>query len=379
MPIAWTRARQRGDGRAGIAREGLCYLPPVLLIAEAGVNHDGSLARALDLVDAAAAAGADVVKFQTFRADELASAGAASARYQRATTGAESQREMLRALELDVAAHERLVERCREKGIEFMSTPFDPASLALVARLGARRLKVPSGELTNPLLLEAVAATGLPVIVSTGMSTLGEIEEALGTLASTWLRGAGRSLSPAEALRDEAGWAAVASRVTLLHCTTEYPAPLDEVNLRAMQTMAAAFGLPVGYSDHTQGIAIPIAAAALGAVVIEKHFTLDRRLPGPDHAASLEPGELTEMVAGIRAVGRALGSGRKVPSPSEIPNLSVARRSLVAARAVRAGEPFSSDNLAVKRPGSGIPAARYHEWIGRRAARDYQPDELIEP
>jgi N-acetylneuraminate synthase len=347
------------------------------VIAEAGVNHNGDPALARALVDVALAAGADAVKFQTFRTDELASAAAHAASYQRAATGSGSQKDLLRGLELDARAHEALVARCGERGVEFMSTGFDPESVALVARLGARRMKVPSGELTNPLLLEAVAATGLPVILSTGMSTLEEVEAALDALAHAWAgRGATR---PGEAPRAAGRWAALAGKVTLLHCTTEYPAPFAEVNLRAMQTMAAAFGLPVGYSDHTRGIAIPIAAAALGATVIEKHFTLDRRLPGPDHAASLEPAELREMVAGIRAVEQALGTGRKAPTPSEVANLAVARRSLVAAAAIRKGEPFTRENLTVKRPGTGIPASRYHEWLGRRAGRDYLPDELIDP
>jgi N-acetylneuraminate synthase len=352
---------------------------PVFVIAEAGVNHDGSLERALALVDAAADAGADAVKFQTFRADELASAEARSAAYQARNTGATSQREMLRALELDEAAHRALARRCRERGLEFMSTAFDPASLALLTGMGVRRLKIPSGEITNPLLLEAVARTGLPVILSTGMCTLEEVREALGMFAAGCLPAAVPPLPASEALARAEVHAALSARVTLLHCTTEYPAPVDEVNLRAMQTMADAFGLPVGYSDHTQGIAIPIAAAALGAVLVEKHFTLDRRLPGPDHKASLEPGELRDMVAGIRAVERALGTGRKEPTASELPNRAVARRSLVAARAIRAGEPFTRENLTVRRPGTGISASRYGEWLGRVATRPYAADELIEP
>jgi len=325
----------------------------VFVIAEAGVNHNGSVERALAMIDCAADAGADAVKFQTFHADALVSRGAAKAEYQvRATGDEESQLEMVRALELDEAAHRQLVAHCRARGIEFMSTPFDPESVALLVSLGVSRLKIPSGEITNPLLLRAVAATALPLIMSTGMSTLDEIEAAL---AVTGAR----------------------ERVTLLHCTTEYPAPIGEVNLRAMATMAARFGLPVGYSDHTEGIVVASAAVALGAVVIEKHFTLDRGLPGPDHKASLEPSELRAMVAAIRAVERALGRVEKAPTPSEVKNLVVARKSLVAARAIRRGERFTPENLTTKRPGSGISAMRYDEWLGREADRDYEADELI--
>lgn len=325
----------------------------VYVIAEAGVNHNGSIDRALAMIDCAAAAGANAVKFQTFRAADLVSRHAPKAEYQERATGREqSQLEMVRELELDESAHRRLVDHCQARGIQFLSTPFDPSSVALLQSLGVPLIKVPSGEITNPLLLRAVAATGLPLIVSTGMSTLDEIERALAILDAR-------------------------ERVTLLHCTTEYPAPLGEVNLRAMTTMAARFGLPVGYSDHTPGITVPIAAVALGATVIEKHFTLDRALPGPDHAASLEPDELTAMVAAIRATEQALGSAVKGPTAAEMKNLAVARRSLVAARAIRRGEPFTAENLTTKRPGSGVPAMEYDAWLGRLADRDYEPDELI--
>jgi N,N'-diacetyllegionaminate synthase len=325
----------------------------VQIIAEAGVNHNGSLERALALVDEAARAGADAVKFQTFRAEQVISRHAPKAEYQQRTTGnAESQLDMVRALELDAAAHRKLVARCRERNLEFLSTPFDLESVALLKELGVARLKIPSGEITNPLLLRAAAATGLPLIISTGMSTLGEIEAALAVVG------------PAP--------------ITLLHCTTEYPAPLVDVNLRAMATMAQAFGLPVGYSDHTEGIAVSVAAVALGAVLIEKHFTLDRNLPGPDHKASLEPRELGELVASIRVVEEALGSPRKAPSPSERKNIAIARKSLVAARPIGAGEPFTRENLTVKRPGNGISPMRYDEYLGRPAARDYEEDELID-
>ncbi len=346
----------------------------VYVIAEAGVNHNGSVDRALEMIDVAAEAGADAVKVQTFRADALVSRSAPKADYQVRTTGsAESQLDMVRALELDEAAHRRLADHCRARRVEFLSTPFDVASVGLLTALGVPKLKVPSGEITNPLLLRAVAATGLPLIISTGMSTLDEIERALSVVAAVW--------TGAPAARDAHGGGEgqrlLRERVTLLHCTTEYPAPLDEVNLRAMSTMAARFGLPIGYSDHTEGTVVAAAAVALGAVVIEKHFTLDRDLPGPDHRASLEPPELGAMIAGIRAVERALGSADKGPTASERRNLAVARKSLVAARAIRRGEPFTVQNLTTKRPGSGISAMEYDAWLGRLADRDYEADELI--
>jgi N,N'-diacetyllegionaminate synthase len=335
----------------------------VYVIAEAGVNHNGSVERALEMIDCAAAAGADAVKFQTFRADQLVSRGAKKAEYQERTTGtSESQLEMVRALELDADAHRLLVEHCRARAVQFLSTPFDVQSVELLVELGVPRFKVPSGEITNPLLLRAVAATGLPLIISTGMCTLDEIAQALSIVAATW--GAN-------------GQALLRERVTLLHCTTEYPAPLDEIHLRAMATMAETFALPIGYSDHTEGIAIATAAVALGAVMIEKHFTLDRSLPGPDHKASLEPDELTAMVAAIRAVERALGDAAKAPTPSEQKNLAVARKSLVAACAIRRGERFTPENLTTKRPGDGISAMQYDAWLGRVADRDYEADELI--
>ena len=337
----------------------------VLIIAEAGVNHNGSVDRAIALVDEAARAGADVVKFQTFRAERVISRRAPKAEYQKRTTGTdESQLEMVRALELDPKAHEVLFQRSRERGIEMMSTPFDLPSVDLLRSLGVRRLKVPSGEITNPLLLRACAATGLPLIMSTGMATIGEVEQALAVLAGA-------------PLHDERARTWLEENVTLLHCTTEYPAPPEDVNLRAMDTMRAAFGLPVGYSDHTEGIAVSIAAATLGAVVLEKHFTLDRSLPGPDHKASLEPQELADLVRGVRQVERALGSGRKIPSPAERKNMDIARRSLVARRSIKRREVFSVDNLDVKRPGSGVSAMRWDEWLGRAAERDYEEDELI--
>lgn len=353
------------------------------IIAEAGVNHNGSLELAKKLVEAAAEAGADAVKFQTFRAEKLASAAAQKAAYQKTTTDSkESQVDMLRKLELPLDAYSELIALCKEKDIEFLSTPFETDSLRfLVEECHIPRIKVPSGEITNgPFLLE-IARTGLPVILSTGMSTLGEVETALGVLGFGYTQ---RELSPknerdimsayAEAQRS----GLLKEKVQLLHCTTEYPAPFDEVNLAAMDTMKHAFGLSVGYSDHTKGIAIPLAAVARGAEIIEKHFTTDRTLPGPDHKASLIPEELAAMVRGIRQIERAIGNGCKVPTKKESKNLSVVRKSLVAKRDIREGEFFSDENIAVKRPASGTSPMRYWELMGKKVSRDYEADELIQ-
>ncbi len=354
----------------------------VTIIAEAGVNHDGSLAQARALVDAAAAAGADIVKFQTFSADRIATRRVAKAAYQRETTAAgESQHAMLKRLELDEAAHADLVRYCAARGIEFLSTPFDHPSVDLLTgRHGLRILKISSGDLTNgPLLLHA-ARTGAAIILSTGMSTLGEIEAALGVLAYGFTaptQGSPGEGAFADAYQSGEGQGMLHRNVTLLHCTSEYPAPLATVNLRAMETLAGAFGLPVGYSDHTQGIAVPIAAAARGARVIEKHFTLDRQLPGPDHRASLEPDELANMVTAIRAVEAALGSALKVASAGERATRAVGRKCLVAARSIRLGEAFTAANLDTKRAEGGVSAMRYWEALGRSAERDYAPDEPI--
>lgn len=353
------------------------------VIAEAGVNHNGDLDLARRLVDAAAQAGADAVKFQTFRAEDLVSRHARKADYQRLSTHPEeSQLAMIRQLELDHAAHRILRDHCRERGIAFLSTPFDPVSLEfLVAGMGLETIKLSSGEVTNGPFLVQVGTTGKRVILSTGMSTLNEIAVALGALAFGMIMG---DFPPApddfaRVRRHPEGAAQLQKNVTLLHCTTEYPAPFAEVNLRAMENLGDTFGLPVGYSDHTPGIAIPIAAVARGACVIEKHFTLDRTLPGPDHRASLEPDELTGMVEAIRQVELALGDGRKRPMPSEIGNREVARKSLVAIAPIRCGEPFTSANLGVKRPGNGISPMAYWQWLGRVASRDYPLDALIEP
>jgi N-acetylneuraminate synthase len=353
----------------------------IYIIAEAGVNHNGSLDLAKKLIDVAVDAGADAVKFQTFRAEKCVSRKAPKAGYQRKTTIAEeSQYEMVKKLELGEAAHEALEEHCKKKRIQFLSTPFDLESLDfLVKKLDLPRIKLASGEITNgPLLLEA-ARSGKPVILSTGMCTLGEIETALGVLAFGYTQ-LGKSPSKQafqEAYRAESGQKVLKEKVVLLHCTTEYPAPFEDVHLRVMDTMREAFGLPVGYSDHTSGIAIPIAAAAKGAVVIEKHFTLDRSLPGPDHKASLEPDELKKMVSSIRQVELALGSPLKVPATSEIKNKAIARKSLAALQKIKKGTPFSTDNLGAKRPAHGISPMYYWERLGSIADRDYEPDELI--
>jgi N,N'-diacetyllegionaminate synthase len=330
-------------------------MPPVFIIAEAGVNHNGSLDLALRLVDAAKACGADAVKFQTFRADLLATRSAHKAPYQERTTAhAESQFEMLQRLELDALAHKRLIEHCRQIGIQFLSSPFDAQSADLLATMDVPLYKVPSGEITNLPFLQHLARKGRPLILSTGMSTLGEVEEAVNILQ-----------------------AAGASKLTLLHCVTEYPAPYAEVNLRAMHTLKSAFGLPVGYSDHTPGIDIAIAAVALGAEVIEKHLTLDRSLPGPDHAASLEPSELQQMVVAIRHVEAAVGTGIKAPAPCELPNLSVARKSVVAARLLPAGHQLRIGDLDIKRPGNGLAPKLLPELIGRTLRAGLAKDEII--
>jgi N,N'-diacetyllegionaminate synthase len=327
----------------------------VFIIAEAGVNHNGSVDLAVQLVDEAQASGADAVKFQTFRAERLATAAAHKAAYQeRTTAAAESQFEMLRRLELSEEAHKMLLKHCRQSGIQFLSSPFDLPSVDFLHSLDVPCFKVPSGEITNHPLLIRVARTGRPVILSTGMCTLGDVEEAVQVLQS-----------------------AGASELTLLHCVTEYPAPFAEVNLRAMHTLRTAFGLPVGYSDHTPGIEIAIAAVSLGAVVIEKHFTLDRAMPGPDHAASLEPAELGQMVAAIRHVEEALGTGIKAPAPCELPNLSVARKSVVAARNLPAGHRLAPGDLDIKRPGNGLASKFLPALTGRTLRVDVRRDELI--
>jgi len=353
----------------------------VFIVAEAGVNHNGSLKRALKLIDAAAAAGADAVKFQTFKSEKVISRSAPKASYQTRNTGSsESQLDMVRRLELSDADHRRLAAHCRKRGILFLSTPFDEESLRFLAHdLKVTRLKIPSGEITNAPLLLQFARTGVPLILSTGMSTLDEVQEALGALAYGMLNRGGEPSRRAfrKAFADRRGRALLKKRLTVLHCTTEYPAPFADVNLRAMDTLASAFGLPVGYSDHTDGIAVSIAAAARGAVFLEKHLTLDRGLPGPDHKASVEPDELAALVKAVREVEAALGSPLKAPAPSELKNRPIARKSVVAARAIARGERFTSENLTVKRPGSGISPMDYWDTLRGAAKKNYAPDDAI--
>lgn len=331
--------------------------PKTLIIAEAGVNHNGDMALAKQLIDVAADAGADLVKFQTFNADRQVTQAAAKADYQlQQTDQAETQHAMLRRLELSEAMHHALIAHCATRGIGFFSTGFDIPSLDLLRGLGQKLFKIPSGEITNLPYLRHVGQWGGPLILSTGMATLGDIEAALDALVRS-----GTALSA----------------ITVLHCTTEYPTPMVDVNLRAMLGIQAALGVAVGYSDHTPGIEVATAAVALGATVIEKHFTLSRNLPGPDHQASLEPAELSAMVRAIRNIEVALGDGVKRISASEAKNRPIARKSLVAARAIKQGERFSPDNITAKRPGTGLSPMLWDEVMGQVARRDFDPDALI--
>jgi N,N'-diacetyllegionaminate synthase len=329
------------------------------IIAEAGVNHNGSLEIAKKLIDVAAEAGADAVKFQTFKAEKAISMYAQKAEYQKVATGRqESQLEMVKRLELDEGAHKQLIAHCQEMGIQFLSTPFDLDSIDLLVGLGLQIFKIPSGEITNLPYLRKLGTLNRKLIMSTGMANLGEVEDALIVLM-------------------KAGTAP--ENMTMLHCNTEYPTPFEDVNLKAMVTMGAAFpGIKVGYSDHTRGIEVPIAAVAMGATVIEKHFTLDRTMAGPDHLASLEPHELKAMVSAIRTIEKAMGNGIKKPSPSEMNNKAIARKSIVAGRKIQKGEIFTEENLVVKRPGTGISPMRWDEVIGREAGKDYNTDEIID-
>jgi N,N'-diacetyllegionaminate synthase len=329
-----------------------------LIIAEAGVNHNGDLDLAKQLINAAADAGADLVKFQTFNANRQVTRTAKKADYQTQTTSStESQHAMLRRLELTEEMHHQLIAHCLTQNISFLSTGFDIESVDLLVSLGQECFKIPSGEITNLPYLRHIGQLGKTVILSTGMATLGEIEAAIEVLEQT---GTPRA------------------KLTMLHCTTEYPTPMQEVNLRAIQSIHAAFGVAVGYSDHTQGIEVAIASVAMGATVIEKHFTLDRNLPGPDHQASLEPEELKAMVTAIRNIEVALGDGIKRLTPSEARNKPVARKSLVASRAIKAGEVFTAENITTKRPGTGISPMQWDEVLGKTAKRDFLADELIE-
>lgn len=354
----------------------------IKIIAEAGVNHNGDKALAFKLVKAASDAGADIVKFQTFKAESLVTKSANQADYQMINTGSsESQYEMLKRLELDYETHIQLKSYCEELGIEFLSTAFDSDSLRfLVEDLGLKTLKIPSGELTNaPLMLEH-AQTGCDLIVSTGMASLAEIERALSVIAFGLVSDPQSVPSDEkfnQAYSSDEGQLALVEKVTLLHCTTEYPAPMADINLKAMDTLRSAFNLSVGYSDHSEGVAVSIAAAAREASLLEKHFTLDKSLPGPDHKASLSPEELQLMVSSIRSVQIALGNGRKVPKPSEVKNKTVARKSLVASTSIRVGEKFSKNNISIKRPGNGISPYLYWSVLGKTASHSYCPGDLI--
>jgi len=356
-------------------------LKGIYIIAEAGVNHNGSLETALDLVDRAAGAGADAVKFQTFIAEDVISRTASKAPYQKQHTDAgESQLEMVRKLQLDEDQHRKILKQCRLRNIEFISTPFDLKSVELlVKRLKVSRLKIASGEITNAPLLLKTARSGKEIILSTGMSGLGEIEAALSVIAFGYTE---KNKKPSVAafrksFASREGQSALREKVTLLHCTSEYPAPFADINLRAMDTLHQAFGLKTGYSDHSRGIAVSIAAAARGAAIIEKHLTLDRNQPGPDHKSSIEPADFKLMVESVRQVELALGVPRKCAARSEIKNLPVVRKSLVAKKNILKGEFFTEENLGVKRPGQGTDPIRYWEFLGRKADRDYREEEEI--
>jgi len=329
-----------------------------IIIAEAGVNHNGSMELAKKLIDVAVEAGSDYVKFQTFKAAKIASKSAAKAAYQQQTTSAgESQLDMLRKLELSDADHVLLQKYCAEKKIKFLSTAFDLDSIDTLKALGIKLGKIPSGEITNLPYLRKMAASFNELILSTGMCDMEELQSSVQAILKTGF--------PKE-------------KITILHCNTEYPTPFEDVNLKAMLTIAQTVGVPVGYSDHTLGIEVPVAAVTLGAAVIEKHFTLDRNMEGPDHKASLEPAELVAMVKAIRHIEKAMGNGIKQPSSSEIKNRAIARKSIVASEEIHAGELFTEKNITVKRPGTGITPMKWDEVIGKVAKRDFAEDELIE-
>lgn len=330
-----------------------------VIIAEAGVNHNGSIENAFRLVDKAAEAGADYIKFQTFKAELVVGKSAKKAEYQIVNTGdtEESQLEMIKRLELTHAQHELLIDYCRQKSIGFFSTAFDLESLKYLADIGLKLVKIPSGEITNLPYLRKAASWFENVIISTGMATMDEIADAVSVFTQA---GIGKQ------------------NITILHCNTEYPTPMRDVNLRAMLSIGEKFGTAIGYSDHTLGIEVPVAAVALGATVIEKHFTLDKNMDGPDHRASLEPEELKAMVAAIRNTEQAVqGSGIKAPSASEIRNIPIVRKSIVASRNIRRGEMFTEDNITVKRPGTGISPMKWDEVIGQSAIIDFDQDQMI--
>ena len=329
----------------------------VFIIAEAGVNHNGSVKLAKQLIDAACEANADAVKFQTFKTENLVSRNAEKAKYQKETTASdETQFEMIKKLELDAEVHKELMEYCKSKNIIFMSTPFDLDSIKLLVGLGLDTFKIPSGEITNLPYLRQIGKLGKRVILSTGMSNMNEIDDALNVLINAGTH---------------------KNNITVLHANTEYPTPMEDVNLNAMVSIGNRFDVDYGYSDHTLGIEVDIAAVAMGAKVIEKHFTLDKMMEGPDHKASLEPEELRAMVSAIRNIEKALGDGIKKPSKSEKPNMDVARKSIVASRAIKKGDLFSEDNLTVKRPGNGISPMRWDEIIGTQAKQNYKKDQMI--
>ncbi|MBD3426543.1 MAG: N-acetylneuraminate synthase [Candidatus Omnitrophica bacterium] len=355
-----TLRRDLGDGERYLGQE---YSPSlgrgrVFIIAEAGVNHNGDLDTAIRMIDAAASAGADAVKFQTFCAEKLTTASAPKAKYQSEDVGDEKmQLEMLRSLELDPEQHRSLVDHCRKKGIKFISTAYDTESVDMLSELGLDIFKIPSGEITNLPYLRKIGALGKKVILSTGMSNLQEVSEAFEILVA-------EGTSPDE--------------VTILHCNTEYPTPYEDVNMRAMLVIRDRFGTKVGYSDHTSGIEVAVAAAALGANIIEKHFTLDRNMKGPDHKASLVPEELGNMVRAIRNIEKIMGDGLKKASDSELKNRPLVRKSLVAARDIAKGEVFTGQNITAKRPGTGISPMKWDDVLGKRALRDYKRDDLVE-
>jgi N,N'-diacetyllegionaminate synthase len=329
----------------------------VFIIAEAGVNHNGSIQLACKLIDVASASGADAIKFQTFKAENLVSKNAPKAAYQKQVTNqSESQLNMLKKLELDTNAHKKLIEYCKKKDIVFLSTPFDHKSIDLLNKLELQIFKIPSGEITNLTYLRHIGSLEKEVILSTGMSTLKEIEEALVILTS-----AGTSKE----------------NITILHANTMYPTPMEDVNLRAMQTIQDKFGVAVGYSDHTLGIEVDIAAVAMGATIIEKHFTLDKTMDGPDHKSSISPEELKAMVSSIRNIEKALGSSIKKPSKSEKPNITMARKSIVASKSIKKGELFTEKNITTKRPGTGVSPMEWDSIIDKVAKRDYQIDDLL--
>lgn len=329
-----------------------------IIIAEAGVNHNGDINLAKQLIDAAAIAGVDYVKFQTFKSDKLVSKNAEKANYQKENTNDsnDSQLKMLQKLELSEADHYKLIDYCKSKDIKFLSTAFDLESIDFLNKLNIDLFKIPSGEITNYPYLEKIGSLGKHIIISTGMATIEEIGNAMAVLIKN---------------------GTLRHQITVLHCNTEYPTPMEDVNLKAMETIADTYSVPIGYSDHTLGIEVPIAAVALGATVIEKHFTLDKTLPGPDHKASLEPDELKAMVKAIRNIEDAIGDKDKAPTPSELKNKAVARKSIVASTTIKKGDILTKDNITTKRPGTGISAMEWPNIIGTKAKKDYFEDDLI--